>query len=736
MSTRIGRSGAHRGRSSARPSGPASVLIALLIAVLAGAGPASAYWSGTGGASASAATAILPAPVGVTVPQTADTDVPVGWTPGDGGVQPVGYYVTRRTGEATAPVCASSPTSLVEGTGCVDAAAPAGEHSYVVTAVYRSWTAHSAPSATVTVTAPTLLGAAQSYSVLAATTVVSTGTTTVSGDLGVSPGTAVTGFDPSAVGGDIHSGDEHAAAAQAALATAYESLVARPADAELVSDLGGLTLTPGVYHSTGALALTGTLTLDAQGDPDAAFVFQTSAAFNTAAASGVSLANGARASNVFWVVAGAAGTGADSALSGTILAQGAITLGASTQLIGRALSRDAVTLASNTIRFTDAPPPALSIDGGTAASTKDITPTMTGVSSAAESSTVSVVIDGQNLSTTVAADGTWAVTAAELSAGRYEVVAKVRDANGDGASASQDLIVEVNPPRIDLGAASSYSVLAATGVVNTGPTTMSGDLGVSPATSVTGFPPGTFDGSLHAGDPAAATAQEDLLAALDDASSRAPHTEIEGDLGGQVFRAGVHHRTAALALTGTVTLDGEGDPDAVFIFVGDAALDTAAASTVSLVNGARPANVFWVAAGAAGTGANSSLSGALLARGAITLGAGTTLTGQALSRDTVTVADGSLTGVTPAPMALRAPAEELLDEPAEPPGPASPVLPETPDVTELPEAPDATVPPNETVVPGDTDETAPPDETDETAPPDEQTAPAGDDTHDDATVTP
>ncbi|GHH65814.1 ice-binding family protein [Promicromonospora soli] len=688
-------------------SGQASILIvvlALVLAVLAEAGPASAYWSGTGSASASAVTAILAAPVGVTVPQTAEPDVTVGWASGVGGVQPTGYYVTRHTGEAIAPACASSPTSLIEGTACVDAAAPAGVHRYVVTAVYRSWTAHSAASATVTVTAPTLLGAAQSYSVLAATAVVSTGTTTVSGDLGVSPGTTVSGIDPMNVGGDIRAGDEHAAGAQAALADAYESLAARPADAELVGDLGGRTLTSGVYHTTAAMAVTGTLTLDAQGDPDAVFVLQSSAAFNTAAASVVDLVNDTQASNVFWVVAGAAGTGANSFLSGTIVAQGAITLGASTELIGRALSLDAVTLASNTIRFTDALPPTLSIDDGPAAVTKDITPTITGVSDAAESSTISVVVDGQSLSTTVTAGGTWVATAAELAAGRYEVVARVRDANGDGAAASQTLTVEVNPPPIDLRAAASYSVLAATGVVNTGATTMSGDLGVSPATSVTGFPPGTYDGSLHTGDSAAALAQEDLLAALDEASSRAPHSEIAGDLGGQVFHAGVHHMTAALALTGTVTLDGEGDPEAVFIFVGDAAFDTAAASTVSLVNGAQPANVFWVVAGAAGTGANSSMSGSLLARGAITLGAGTALTGQALSRGTVTVADGSLTGVTPAPMALLAPSERPLDESAEPPGPSTPALPETPDVPELPEAPDSSVPPKETVSPGDTDE--------------------------------
>lgn len=274
---------------------------------------------------------------------------------------------------------------------------------------------------------------------------------------------------------------------------------------------------------------------------------------------------------------------------------------------------------------------------------------------------------------------------------------------------------------------------------------MSGDLGVSPETSVTGFSPGTYDGSLHVG-AAAASAQEDLLAALEEASSRAPHTEIAGDLGGQTFHAGVHHMSAALALTGTVTLDAEDDPDSVFVFLTDAAFDTAAASNVLLVNGAQPANVFWVAAGTIGTGTNSSMSGALLSRGAITLGAGTALTGQALSRDTVTVADSTLTGVAPAPLVRQVPPEEARDEPAEQPEPSSSALPEAPDApvpaepSQAPdetEAPDATVQeetavpdepavPEETAVPNETpvpDETPVPEETAPTGEPEEESAP-------------
>lgn len=633
-----------------RLAGPVIIIVAMLIAATTGATASLAYWTATGSSAAVAATERLAPPTAVTAPTSATADVAVGWTPGTGGVEPTGYVVSRHTEGSVAAACGSSPTELVTGTTCTDMAVPDGTHTYVVTAVYASWTASSAPSdAVVVVNASGFLGAAGSYSVLAGTAVVNTGATTVSGDVGISPGTSITGFPAGAVGGDIHAGDASAAAAQTALDAAYDDLSTRPPDAEQTVDLGGLILTPGVYHSSAALALTGTVTLDGQGDPDAIFVFQTDAAFNTAAASVANLINGAQASNVFWVVAGAAGTGANSYLSGTILARGAITLGAETELIGRALSRDAVTLAATTIRFTDALPPAITIDGGPTSFTADTTPTVTGTSDAPASSRVTATIAGQTLLTTVGVGGTWTVTAAALAAGPHEVIVKVRDAAGNSTAASQTLTVEVNPPTVDLGTAASYSVLAGPAVVNTGATNLSGDLGVSPGTLVVGFPPGTFAGDVHAGDDLAADAQTDLLAALDDASSRTRHTEIIGDLGGRTFHVGVHHSTAALALTGTVTLDGQGDPEATFIFQTDAAFDTAAASSVNLVNGAQASNVFWVVAGAAGTGANSYLSGTILARGAITLGASTELTGRALSRDAVTLASNAIADPTPTP---------------------------------------------------------------------------------------
>ena len=197
-------------------------------------------------------------------------------------------------------------------------------------------------------------------------------------------------------------------------------------------------------------------------------------------------------------------------------------------LIGRALSSATVTLAGNTIRFTAALPPTMTITGGATAITKDVTPTHHRHQQRARSSPVTVTIAGQTLSTTVALDGSWTVTAATSPpASTTSSRRSVRPAAT--APASQALTVEVSPPLVDLGAAATYSVLASTGVVNTGVTHLSGDLGVSPSPSVTGFgPPGPRRHHPRRSDRCRGPRRP--VAALDDASSRTRHTEIVGDL--------------------------------------------------------------------------------------------------------------------------------------------------------------------------------------------------------------
>lgn len=198
------------------------------------------------------------------------------------------------------------------------------------------------------------LGSAEDFAVLAGSTVTNTGPTVVTGDLGVSPGTAVTGFPPGIVSqGTIHLNDAVAQQAQTDLTTAYTTLAGLPCGTDLTGqDLGTLVapLTPGVYCFSSSAQLTGTLTLDAQGDPDAEFIFQIGSTLTTASGSRVEVINGGTGCNVYWQVGSSATLGTTTSLVGNILAQASITLTTGANLEGRALARtEAVTLDSNRV---------------------------------------------------------------------------------------------------------------------------------------------------------------------------------------------------------------------------------------------------------------------------------------------------------------------------------------------------------------------------------------------------
>jgi ice-binding like protein len=186
---------------------------------------------------------------------------------------------------------------------------------------------------------------------------------------------------------------------------------------------------------------------------------------------------------------------------------------------------------------------------------------------------------------------------------------------------------------VGLGTTASYSVLGGQAVTNTGPSVLNGDVGVSPGTAITGFPPGITGGTLHAADAAANGAQSDLVIAYNDAAGRAPIATIAGDLGGLTLTAGVYNSASAIGLTGTLTLDAQGDPNAVFIFQVGSALITASSSNVSMINGAQPCNVFWQVGSSATLGTGSNFIGSILALTSITVTTGTVVEGRALARN-------------------------------------------------------------------------------------------------------
>jgi hypothetical protein len=194
--------------------------------------------------------------------------------------------------------------------------------------------------------APVPLGSAGNFAVLGASTVTSTGPTIVTGDLGISPGTALVGFGPGVVIGTKHLGDPVAAAAQLDLTTAYNNAAGRPLPAAIPADIGGTIITPGLYKAPVSLAITGNVILNGSG----VYIFQIPSTLTTAPGSQVILTGGANASNIFWQVGSSATLDTTSIFYGNILAQDSITVKTGATLSGRALARTgAVTLDTNAV---------------------------------------------------------------------------------------------------------------------------------------------------------------------------------------------------------------------------------------------------------------------------------------------------------------------------------------------------------------------------------------------------
>jgi hypothetical protein len=192
--------------------------------------------------------------------------------------------------------------------------------------------------------------------------------------------------------------------------------------------------------------------------------------------------------------------------------------------------------------------------------------------------------------------------------------------------------------QISLNTAQNFTVLGGSAVTNTGPTAVTGGVGVSPGSSVTGFPPGVVvGGTIHSADAAAAQAQTDLTAAYNTAAGIACTTNLTGqNLGGLTLTPGVYCFDSSAALTGVLTLNFQGNPNAFFLFKIGSTLTTASASTVVLTNSGGttcPTNVFWQVGSSATFGTGSSFIGNVLALTSITLTTGANLNGRALARN-------------------------------------------------------------------------------------------------------
>ena len=260
-----------------------------------------------------------------------------------------------------------------------------------------------------------------------------------------------------------------------------------------------------------------------------------------------------------------------------------------------------------------------------------------------------------------------------------------------------------------LGTATSFGVLAGSTATNIGPTSIVGDLGVNPGNAITGFPPGVvIGGTTHAADAVALQAQLDVTAAYNDLAGQACDADLTSqDLAGLTLTPGVYCFSTSAQLTGALTLDGQGDPSAVFIFKIGSTLTTASSASVLTINGASGCNVFWQVGSSATLGTNTAFAGNMLALASITLNTSASLFGRALAQTgAVTMDSNNISTLctlasptnTPAPTATdssgpatNTPESTVTNEPGQststqvPVGPGTPTgnpaLTATPDLT-------------------------------------------------------
>ncbi len=181
---------------------------------------------------------------------------------------------------------------------------------------------------------------------------------------------------------------------------------------------------------------------------------------------------------------------------------------------------------------------------------------------------------------------------------------------------------------VNLGSATSFAVLAGTTITNTGATTITGNVGLDPGSSATGFGTVTLHGTKHLADAVALKAKNALVTAYNEAAGATPVTKVAKELGGRTLKAGVYS-SATLGLTGTLTLDGPG----VYVFKAGSTLITASHSRVALINGASSCSVFWKVGSSATLGTTTSFKGTIMALTSISLKTGATLQGRAFARN-------------------------------------------------------------------------------------------------------
>ncbi|WP_212721480.1 ice-binding family protein [Nocardioides dongxiaopingii] len=193
-------------------------------------------------------------------------------------------------------------------------------------------------------------------------------------------------------------------------------------------------------------------------------------------------------------------------------------------------------------------------------------------------------------------------------------------------------VAHAEPTVVPLGVAKEFSVLAGSTITNTGPSTVNRSIGLFPGTDITGAGSLVVGGTTHAGDQRARTAKSDLTTAYNNAAGQTPRIAADSELAGETLVGGIYRRPAAMALNGALTLDGQNDPDSVWVFQAGSTLTAGSGSSIVLVRGADACNVFWQVGSSATIGTTTRFVGTIMADQSITMQTGARLRGRALAR--------------------------------------------------------------------------------------------------------
>ena len=561
----------------------------------------------------------------------------------DGHLQPLSYAWLSNTAVSAAGQVAT--VSL-----------PAGTHVFTLTVNDGEFSATDSVTITVSASAPSPLGSAQNFAILGASIVTNIGSTRLTGDLGVSPAIAITGFPPGIVVGTIHAGDTVAAQAHADAGIANTQLKAMTCNTHLTGqDLGAVgPLAGGVYCFDTSAQLTGTLFLTGAGP----WTFQVGSTLTTAANAAVVVDAGpsCSGSNVTWQVGTSATLGTGTRFVGTILAGASVTVMTGARVAGRVLALvGAVTLDSNTVSVC-APPVILANQAPVANAGPDqLVPLVSFTALDGRASTDDGQLQPLSYSWTSDTGFTAAgrLATVSLPAGTHVFTLTVSDGEFSRTD-SVTITVAASAPS-PLGSAQSFAVLGASIVTNIGASVLTGNLGVSPAIAITGFPPGVVVGTIHQGDPIAAQAHDD--AGIANLYFKGLPCLPANNLTGQVLGVGVlslppgvYCFDTSAQLTGTLTLTGAGP----WIFQMGSTLTTAANAEV-VVADAGPAcsgaNVFWQVGSSATLGTGTHFAGTILALASATIGTGATVSGSVVALTAGVTLDSNAVSVCAAPVA-------------------------------------------------------------------------------------